>query len=69
MRYISVIYLLLFVSLTGCSAKQGYISLRDWQRQQCETVNDRDQRERCLEDSTQRYEEYIDSDEYKQSDN
>lgn len=65
MRCKSILYILLFISSVACSARQGYIALHEWQRQQCKNVIDSDEREHCLEGAKRTYEDYIKSEEYK----
>lgn len=44
--------------LGGCSAQQLYDSGQGWQRQQCQALQDADQRQRCLADAARRHDEY-----------
>ncbi len=67
MRDISVIYILALLFIGGCSAKQGYMALHDWQRQQCKNVIDSLERELCFAKAGRTYEEYINSEEYRKS--
>ncbi len=45
-------------SLAGCSTEQAYDAAQDWQRQGCWTINDSQERSRCLTNSSQSYEDY-----------
>ena len=67
MRDISTIYILALLFIGGCSAKQGYFALHDWQRQECNNIVDNDERERCIAEAGRAYEEYINSEVYKKS--
>lgn len=67
MRGISVIYILALLFIEGCSARQGYIALHVWQRQQCNNVVDSLERELCFAKAGRTYEEYIKSEEYKKN--
>ncbi len=62
-----LLYLLVILATGGCTARQGYIVLHDWQRQQCKNVVDSLEREQCLASASRTYEEYIKSEEYKKS--
>ena len=64
---LSVLILLSVVVLMNCTAKQVYSTLHDWQSQRCKSVVDNGERERCLEEANRTYHEYINSDEYKES--
>ena len=48
----------LFACAGGCSNRQGYMALQDWQRQQCQRVLDKREREACFDKAATSYEEY-----------
>lgn len=66
-RRMPIILVLQLGVLMSCSAKQGYTTLQDWQSYRCKTLIDSDERERCLEETQRTYDEYINSDEYKEN--
>ena len=45
-------------ALAGCSTEQAYDAGQNWQRQGCATINDAQERSRCLASTNQRYEDY-----------
>ena len=49
---------LVVASLAACSTEQAYNAGQDWQRQGCQTINDAQERSRCLASTNQRYEDY-----------
>lgn len=53
-----VVGLIALTSLAGCSAQQLHDSGQAWQRQQCQALQDADQRQRCLADAARRHDEY-----------
>lgn len=67
MRSFLLLYPLMILATGGCTAKQGYFTLHDWQRQQCKKVVDSTEREQCLTSASRTYDEYIKSEEYKKS--
>ena len=46
------------VTLTGCSAQQGYASAQSWKRNQCSKIVDAQERIRCLREAEQPYDSY-----------
>jgi len=42
----------------GCSNEQVYDTGQSWQREQCDRIMDRFERERCLASNSQSYEDY-----------
>lgn len=50
--------LLLLAALAGCSAPQWYAAGMQWQRQACQRIDDRAERQRCEQDAQRPYEAY-----------
>ncbi len=46
------------VTLTGCSAQQGYASAQSWKRNQCSKIVDAQERIRCLREADISYDNY-----------
>lgn len=46
------------VTLTGCSAQQGYAGAQSWKRNQCSKIVDAQERIRCLREADQPYDSY-----------
>ena len=46
------------VTLTGCSAQQGYAGAQSWKRNQCSKIVDAQERIRCLREAEQPYDSY-----------
>ncbi len=44
--------------LVGCSSQQLYGAGQQWQRTECNKINDRDERTRCEQSATTSYESY-----------
>jgi hypothetical protein len=49
---------LLTLALSGCSMQQLYGGGRAWQRGECQKINDRDERNRCLARADMPHDEY-----------
>jgi hypothetical protein len=43
---------------SGCTMQQAYHSAQSWQRNECNRVVDSGERERCIESTTMRYDDY-----------
>ncbi len=52
------------IVLGACSSQQIYASGQTWQRNECQKLNDKSERDRCLADSNTSYDNYK-----KQTDN
>jgi len=50
--------LLLAGVVQGCSMQQVYGAGQAWQRQECNRINDTEQRSRCMASSSTSYDEY-----------
>ena len=50
--------LLLMLALGACSTEQTYNSLKGWQRNECNQRVDNREREQCLKDADQSYDDY-----------
>ncbi len=46
------------VLLAGCTSQQLYSSAQSWQRNECNRVFDKQERERCMASTSRTYEEY-----------
>jgi hypothetical protein len=46
------------VLLAGCSAQQVYTGALQSQRQQCQKIDDRETRNRCIRDNSVSYDQY-----------
>lgn len=44
--------------LGGCSSQQLYNVAQGWQHQECQRIQDRDERQRCERSSAKSYEQY-----------
>ncbi len=53
-----VIALAWLSGMTACSARQGYASAQNWQRQQCSKIIDAQERLRCMRDTDTSYDQY-----------
>ncbi len=50
---------LLLGSVTaGCSTQQLYLSAQQWQKQECDRIQDREARQRCEKEASVSYERY-----------
>jgi PBP1b-binding outer membrane lipoprotein LpoB len=50
--------LTLAVMISGCSTEQGYNSVKDWQKNECNHRVDNRDREQCLKDADTSYDDY-----------
>ena len=50
--------MLLLAGLAACSTEQAYNTMKGWQRNECNKRVDNREREQCLQDSDQSYDEY-----------
>jgi len=46
------------VLLAGCTSQQLYSSAQSWQRNECNRIFDKQERERCMGSTSKTYEEY-----------
>lgn len=46
------------VMISGCSSEQMYNAGSQWRRNECNTLQDQDARQRCLRQADTRYEDY-----------
>jgi hypothetical protein len=53
-----VFSLLMLMLITGCSSQQAYSTGQAYQREQCNKINDNNERARCMEDANKSQEEY-----------
>lgn len=62
------IVLVLLSGQAACSARQGYTSVQNWQRNQCIKIIDAQERLKCMRDADRPYDKYKkDSDAIKQT--
>lgn len=54
----TVLGILVLAALAGCSTEQGYASARQWQRNECLRLQDRDEQARCMKSNAQSYSDY-----------
>ncbi len=50
--------LLAGASLAGCSSRQLYAGGQQWQRSECQKIDDRGERSRCAQSADRSYESY-----------
>ena len=50
--------LLTLACLSACTTEQGYNSVKGWQRNECNKRIDNREREQCLKDANQSYDDY-----------
>jgi hypothetical protein len=53
-----IVLLVFFMSLCACSAEQVYSSAQNWQRNACDKLADRQDRERCSDKANTSYDSY-----------
>lgn len=53
-----VLALLLAASLAGCSSRQLHATGQQWQRNECERLQDAAERNRCIANSKSSYDDY-----------
>jgi hypothetical protein len=56
MKYVYSLIMLMLI--TGCSSQQAYSTGQAYQREQCNKINDNNERARCMEDANKSQEEY-----------
>ncbi|QCB45068.1 hypothetical protein [Hydrogenophaga sp. PAMC20947] len=52
------IVLVLLSGLAACSARQGYASVQNWQRNQCIKIIDAQERLKCMREADKSYDQY-----------
>jgi hypothetical protein len=55
---VSVAFLFSLAGLSACSSQQAYGSGQAWQRNECNKINDTQERSRCLAGANTSYEDY-----------
>jgi hypothetical protein len=59
-KMLTVLLLPMMLALSACSTRQGYEGGQAWQRNECIKVVDSDERQRCVDATRLRYEDYRD---------
>jgi hypothetical protein len=60
-RYLFIAFIVTLTAayaLAGCSKRQVYATGQAWQRNECDQIIDKNERQRCLEQASQPYERY-----------